>query len=368
MTVELACSIVRGEFRSELAVRIAAPATGIFGPSGAGKSTILQVLSGLLRPTSGRVLLAGEVLDDVAAGIHVPPHRRGLGMVFQHGHLFPHRDVAANLRYGERLRAGRRPMATFDTVVEILDLGALLTRRPDSLSGGERQRVALGRALLSAPRVLVLDEPLAALDPALKRQILPFLREIRRAFALPTVHVSHDLGELLQLTDDLLLLSGGRVVAQGDLVTLASNSQHLERLHEHGLVNVLAVTVTGHDADDGLTRVQLAGGAEAAVALQSIPLGTACDILVRPDDIVLAVQPVTGLSLQNRVAGQVRQVTHAPGRALVTVDIGCPLLVAVSPRAVRELELVPGRAVWCLFKAQAPWLQAVRPQATPPSV
>ena len=359
MSVELACTVTRGGFHLEVAATIATPATGVFGPSGAGKSTLLQMLCGLLRPSSGRVVVAGEVLDDVAAGIHVPPHRRGIGMVFQHGHLFPHLDVAANLRYGQH-GATRPPVATFDQVVDTLALGQLLTRRPSDLSGGERQRVALGRALLSAPRLLLLDEPLAALDQGLKRQIIPYLAAIRREFALPTVHVSHDLGELLQLTDDLLLIADGKVAAHGPLVELVTDPQHLPRLHEHGLVNVLSGQIAGHDTGDGLTHIRLPGGVELAVTVQPGAIGAACDILVRPDDIMLALQPLSGVSVQNSIPGRVRQLTHASGRTLVTVDIGCPLLVAVSARAVRELALAPGIEVWCLFKAQAPAVQTLR--------
>ena len=345
--------VERGAFSLAVDVCCAGPATGIFGPSGAGKSTLLALLCGLLRPAAGRIVLAGDVLDDPAAGIHVPTHRRRLGVVFQQGHLLPHRTVRGNLTYGETFVPQAERRLSLAQVVDLLELGALLDRRPATLSGGERQRVALGRALLCSPRLLILDEPLAALDRGLKRQIIPFLRRVRESCGIPLLHVSHDLVELLQVTDDLVLLDQGRIVAQGGILTLAQQPAVLPHLHDLGLVNVLRGTIAEHLVADGVSRIVLRHGVELFCPLHPGRLGDAIDLLLRPEDVALAAGPVPAISLQNQLSGVVRGVTAGPDRVLVAVDVGETLMVEVSPRAVRQLGLVPGSPVHCLFKTVA---------------
>lgn len=353
MSLTLACTVVRGGFTLRTELRLGAAATGIFGPSGAGKSTLLQLVAGLVRHDSGRVELDGTVLDDAAAGIHLPAHRRRLGVVFQHGLLLPHLDVAANLSYGERLLpAGERRFARAQ-VVELLELGDLLARRPRQLSGGQRQRVALGRALLCSPRLLLLDEPLSALDRGLKRQILPFLQRVRATCGIPILHVSHDLGELLEVTDELVLLDRGAVVAQGALPAIARDPRALPLLHDCGLVNTLAGTVARHAPGDGLTVVALAGGRELHCPLLDSPPGSAISLTLRPEDIAVAGMAIPDISLSNQLPGRITAITPAPDRVLLTVDLGQPLLVEVSARTVHHQGLTVGATVWVLFKAMA---------------
>jgi molybdate transport system ATP-binding protein len=353
MKLEIDARIRRGTFSLQLSARIDTPACGVFGPSGSGKSTLLNLIAGLVRPDSGRIVLDGEVFDDVASGVHVPPHHRRLGVVFQHGHLLPHLSVEGNLRYGERLVAAAQRRIAFAEVVELLDIGDLLPRMPRTLSGGQRQRVALGRALLCSPRLLLMDEPLAALDRGLKRQILPYLRRARDAFSMPILHVSHDLAELLQVCDELLLIAAGRLAAQGALGIIASDARLLPLLHDAGLVNVLHGTIAGHDPAEGLTRVKLVGGAEILCPMRSEPVGSRIELLLRPEDIVIAVQPIEGISLQNRLPGTIRAITAAHDRVLVTVDVGQELLVEISARTVSQLALATGQSVWTLFKAMS---------------
>ena len=201
----------RGAFHLDAAASVGAGVTGIFGPSGSGKSTLLSLLSGLLRPHRGQLRIDGETLVDTQAGVFVPAWQRHIGIVFQDGQLFPHLSVRRNLRYGhDRLPAAQRRYA-FDTVVELLEIGALLERRPALLSGGERQRVALGRALLYSPRVLLLDEPLSSLDERLKQQILPFLRRIKEETRVPMLYVSHSRAEIDYLADTVLSMHDGKL-------------------------------------------------------------------------------------------------------------------------------------------------------------
>lgn len=210
-------TLQRGDFQLQLAATLSEPVTAIFGASGAGKSTLLALLAGLLAPTQGRIVLEDRVLLDTRSRVFVPPHQRHIGLVFQDGRLFPHLDVRQNLLYGwQRLRPSQRRYA-LDDIVALLDIGALLGRQPQQLSGGERQRVALGRALLYSPQLLLLDEPLSALDSRLKAQILPFLQRVRDETGIPMLYVSHARDEIAALTPHVLTLADGRLVGTGCL-------------------------------------------------------------------------------------------------------------------------------------------------------
>jgi molybdate transport system ATP-binding protein len=202
-----------GAFKVAVRFQAAGGATALFGPSGAGKTSVVNMIAGLLRPDRGRIALDDTVLFDASARIDLPPHRRSIGYVFQEGRLFPHLSVRQNLDYGRRMSGRSRDAAAFDHVVSLLDIGHLLERRPRLLSGGERQRVAVGRALLMRPRLLLLDEPLASLDAARKREILPYLVRLRDEGAVPIVYVSHSAAELRQIANHVVRLEAGTVVA-----------------------------------------------------------------------------------------------------------------------------------------------------------
>jgi molybdate transport system ATP-binding protein len=209
-----------GEFSLQASFESEGRVTGLFGASGAGKSSLINMIAGLLRPDRGTIVIDGDVVDDTAAGIHVPTWRRRIGYVFQDARLFPHLNVAQNLDYGRRMNRLAADLAQHNRVVELLDIGALLDRRPGKLSGGERQRVALGRALLSKPRLLLLDEPLGALDEARKLEILPYLVRLRDEANIPMVYVSHDVAELRQLATQIVMLRQGRVTSFGGVKVL----------------------------------------------------------------------------------------------------------------------------------------------------
>jgi molybdate transport system ATP-binding protein len=202
-----------GAFKVAVRFQAAGGATALFGPSGSGKTSVVNMIAGLMRPDRGRIALDDTVLFDAAARIDVPPHRRRIGYVFQEGRLFPHLSVRQNLDYGRRMSGASRDAAAFDHVVALLDIGHLLERRPRLLSGGERQRVAVGRALLMRPRLLLLDEPLASLDAARKREILPYLVRLRDEAAVPIVYVSHSAAELRRIAIHVVRLEAGTVAA-----------------------------------------------------------------------------------------------------------------------------------------------------------
>jgi molybdate transport system ATP-binding protein len=212
-----------GDFTLEADFTSEGRVTGLFGASGAGKTSLINMIAGLVKPDRGSIALDGEMLDDTAAGVHVPPYRRRIGYVFQDARLFPHLDVRQNLDYGRRMNGLADDPAQRQRVINLLDIGGLLDRRPGKLSGGERQRVAFGRALLSKPRLLLLDEPLGALDEGRKLEILPYLARLRDEAGIPMVYVSHDAAELRQLATQIVMLKGGRITAFGGVKVLTSS-------------------------------------------------------------------------------------------------------------------------------------------------
>ncbi|MGY3693532.1 molybdate transport system ATP-binding protein [Bradyrhizobium sp. USDA 3240] len=213
-----------GEFSLTAAFTSEGRVTGLFGASGSGKTSLINTIAGLVRPDRGTIVIDGETVDDTAAGIHIPTYRRRIGYVFQDARLFPHLDIRQNLDYGRRMNGLVEDPAQHKRVVDLLDIGALLDRRPGKLSGGERQRVALGRALLSKPRLLLLDEPLGALDESRKLEILPYLVRLRDEAGVPMVYVSHDAAELRQLATQIVMLRRGQVTAFGGVKVLTGGA------------------------------------------------------------------------------------------------------------------------------------------------
>jgi molybdate transport system ATP-binding protein len=344
----------------ELEARFAAPAVGVtalFGRSGAGKTTIVNSLAGLERPDRGRIVIAGEVLFSSERGIDVPPERRRLGYVFQEGRLFPHYSVRGNLTYGMKRDASHQAVS-FDAVVTLLGLESLLARRPGDLSGGEKQRVAVGRALLAGPRLLLMDEPLASLDHARKAEILPFIERLRDELRLPIIYVSHAMEEVVRLADTLVLLTEGRVVAVGSVEELTSrlDLRPLTGRHEAGAV--IRATVAGHDVTYGLSELAFPGG-RLRVSRVALPLGTPLRVRIRARDVALATTRPTGISIRNIFAARIIEIAADQGPlADVKLDIGTPaqpvaLWARITQRAARELALTVGSEVYALLKTVA---------------
>jgi molybdate transport system ATP-binding protein len=326
--------------------------TALFGPSGAGKSTIINAVAGLLRPDLGRIALDGEVLADTASGVWLAPEKRRMGLVFQDARLFPHMSVATNLRFGlRRAEAGR---IAFDEVVALLGLGGLLARRPHGLSGGERQRVAIGRALLAQPRLLLMDEPLASLDAARKTEILPFLGRLKSALRIPIVYVTHALEEVVQLADSLVLIETGRVVAAGPLSEIAARSD-LPLAQRDDAGAVLFARIAAHDVPHRLTRLD-AGGAVFWVPITAAPPGTEIRIRIPAREVILARQAPEAISVHNIIPGITGAIVEDAPRRAALVEIALPqgaLLSRVTPDAVARLALGAGTPVLALVKSMA---------------
>ena len=343
----------RGDFALEVDFHAPVPGiTALFGRSGCGKSTLISLIAGLLSPDQGRVQIGEDVLVDSDRQYELDARHRRIGVVFQDARLFPHLTVLGNLQYGaKRLPRGLPAPIGFDDVVAMLGLGAMLQRRPHALSGGEKQRVALGRALLAQPRLLLLDEPLASLDLARREEVLPYLEKLHDALAIPIVYVSHQFDEVLRLATRVVLLDSGRVLADGDLATVSRHAALREIVGPDAVGAVMAGVVERVD-EAGLTMVRV-GDAEFVVD-EPATLGQRIQIQVLARDVIVAAARPSGLSVRNVVSARVVSVTPDVGRAvLVELDIGrtATLLARITSRASQELKLSPDMQVWALIKA-----------------
>jgi molybdate transport system ATP-binding protein len=342
-----------GDFSLDVAFQAPTPGiTVLFGRSGAGKSMIISTVAGLIRPAECRIGIDGTLLADTREQLFTPPERRRIGLVFQDVRLFPHMNVAANLRYG--LRRAPTGAIGFDDVVGLLDIAALLERRPHTLSGGEKSRVAIGRALLSQPLLLAMDEPLAALDVQRRLEILPYLARLKQALRLPILYVTHALDEVVRLADTLVLVRDGRVLAFGPLEQMLSRGD-LPLAERDDAGAVLAAQVIGHDRGRELSELEAAGRRLLVPLMLQAP-GTAVRVRIPAREVILAVEVPKGISVHNIIAGTVRSVVPDPGRRAAMVEValdGSALLARITPDAVARLQLVPGTPVLALVKSVA---------------
>ena len=325
----------------------------LFGRSGSGKSTVVNVLAGLLRPNTGRIVVDGVVLFDAARRINVPVEARGVGYVFQDGLLFPHLTVQQNLLYGAG-RVGNRSME-LNQVVGLLGIAALLGRKPASLSGGEKQRVAIGRALLSNPRILLMDEPLASLDAGRRSEILSLIERVRDELKVRIVYVSHSVGEVTRLADEVVLMNGGQVVAHGaveEIFNRADLRPHTGRFEGGALIEAKAIA---QDPHYGLTTFFFGDGGTLVAPGLDVPIGSRVRMRIRARDLTLATIKPEGLSIRNVLPGEVTEIEAGNGPiAEVRVRVaGKEWPARISRLSVDEMGLMPGAPVYVLVKAIA---------------
>lgn len=337
-----------------LDIRFEAPTgiTVLFGRSGSGKTTIVNAVAGLIRPQEGRVALDGQALVDTEAGLWLPPHRRRLGYIFQEGRLFPHLSVRQNLAYGRWFAPRGEPRESLDRVVALLGIGHLMERRPGQLSGGEKQRVAIGRALLASPRLILADEPLAGLDEARKAEILPYFERLRDEVSIPILYVSHSAAEVARLATTVIALQGGRVARQGTAAEVLGDPKVLPAgVRAAGAV--LEAKVVAHHAD-GLTELD-AGGTPLFLPRIGQAPGRLVRIRIAAHDVILSRGRPEGLSALNILPGVVEAV-HAgqgPGAIVSLRTRAGKLLARITRRSASALDLDEGAECYAVIKSVA---------------
>jgi molybdate transport system ATP-binding protein len=350
--LEVDIAVRRGGFALEASFASGASIVALFGRSGAGKSTIVSAIAGIARPSRGRIVVDDRVLFDSAHGIDVAPERRRVGYVFQDALLFPHLSVRANLAYGESLTPASERFVQGDLVLDLLGLRPLLDRGTRELSGGERQRVAIGRALLSSPRVLLMDEPLASLDAPRKAEILQYIELLRDELRLPIVYVSHAIEEVTRLADHLVLVSDGRTVVQGPASDVLTRPELRPLTGRYEAGAVIETHVARHDESFGLTALAFADG-ELILPNVDALIGEPVRARIRARDVSIAIERPRGLSVQNVLESTIVGLSEEFG-AIVDVELrvgSTPLTARITRKAATELGLAPGMRVFALVKA-----------------
>ena len=331
--------------------------TALFGPSGCGKTTLLRAVAGLVRPAPGRVVANGDVWQDDAAGVWRPTHRRPLGVVFQEASLFDHLNVQRNLDFGRRRVPASERRVSLEHAIDLLGIAPLLQRNPASLSGGERQRVAIARALATSPHLLLMDEPLAALDAARKAELLPYFERLQRELDMPVLYVTHSLDEVARLANEDVLMQAGRTVAQGPTAQLMTRMD-LSLSQGDTASALIEGTLESVDAAYGLLQVRFAGGVLQCVQAAGAPPrtpGQRLRLRVQARDVSVALKAATDTSILNVLPATVQAIAQdGPAQSLLSLDVGgCTLLARITRKSADALQLAAGQAVFAQIKGVA---------------
>jgi len=341
-----------GGFHLDVKFVAEAPIVGLFGRSGAGKTSVINAIAGITKPRRGSIRVNDTLLFDAARGIDVAPEKRRIGYVFQDPLLFPHRDVESNLLYGQRLRPPADLFIEPARVIELLGLRTLLRRRTQTLSGGEKQRVAIGRALLAQPRILLMDEPLAALDVPRKTEILNYIERLRDELRIPIVYVSHSVPEIARLADTVVVLSEGKCLAVGDVDAVMGRLDLKPVTGRYEAGSLLDTRVTGHDSEHQLTTLAFEGG-QLVVPYLDAAVGERVRARIRARDVSLALLRPSEISILNILPGRVRSIDHETGPIVdVQLVIGAATLTArITRRSLQQLDIHAGQELYALVKA-----------------
>ncbi|MFN3226859.1 MAG: molybdenum ABC transporter ATP-binding protein [Hyphomicrobiales bacterium] len=350
MTLQITIKKQQGDFSLDLAITAGDGVTALFGRSGAGKSTVINAVAGLVTPDSGHIQLGDQVLFDAASRTILPAHKRRIGLVFQDARLFPHLTVLKNLLYGARFSDGSVKRADAVAMADLLGLDGLLRRKPSGLSGGEAQRVAIGRALLSKPKLLMMDEPLAGLDQARKADVLALIEKVRDVVGVPILYVSHAREEVLRLANQVVIIADGRCVDQGTPDALLGGGTAT------GLARTVRARLVMKNSSDGLSELALAGG-RLFVPQVDAPLGWVLQVEIAARDVMLSLNPPEGLSALNVLACQITDLrASGTNPSAVDVMLACgedSLVAQVTRRSVEQMALQPGMGVYAVIKSVA---------------
>jgi len=353
MSVEVALKHRYRDFALDVRFHIERPGiTALFGPSGAGQTTVVNAIAGVVKPDAGHIVVNRRTMLDTQTGIDVPPRNRRVGYVFQDARLFPNMTVRNNLRFGWRRAEQQAPESEVERVIGMLGLEGLLSRKPSTLSGGEKSRVALGRALLASPEILLLDEPLAALDAARKAEILPYLERLRDEAQLPMLYVSHSLDEVSRLANDIIVLRAGRIVRQGTVFDVLSDLGLPDFTGSPPYGAVVGVEVREHRAQDGLSLLSFDGG-QILVPLMAGPIGSRLRVRVRAEDVMIAREAPQAISANNVLPAVIDGLQEtAPLHSDVRLKCGPTALIARITRASSaRLALKRGDSVYAIVKS-----------------
>ncbi|MGH8743727.1 MAG: molybdenum ABC transporter ATP-binding protein [Burkholderiales bacterium] len=352
MSLQIDVELHRGRFHLQAAFGCGSGVTALYGRSGSGKTTLINAIAGIVRPERGRIVVNGQVLFDDEQNINLATPKRRVGYVFQEGRLFPHLSVRHNLSYGQRLKPAGERYVEFNHLVELLGLENLLERRPAALSGGEKQRVAIGRALLASPRILLMDEPLASLDIQRKTEILQYIELLHLEVRIPIVYVTHAMEEVVRLADTLVLMSEGKSIAAGGVEDLMNRLDLWPLTGRYETGAVIETVVSRHDPEFDLTTLRFNGG-ELFVANMDALIGEKVRVRVRARDVSIALQPPAEVSILNILHGRLMEIAQREGPIVdVRIDIGgTPIIARVTQRSVRQLRLEAGQEVYAMIKA-----------------
>ncbi|MBM09154.1 MAG: molybdenum ABC transporter ATP-binding protein [Magnetovibrio sp.] len=345
--------ISRGDFSLRANFSTNHGLTAFYGRSGTGKTTLANAIAGLEKPNFGKIVLGTRTLYNSDKNVIISPEKRRIGYIFQDGRLFPHLSVQKNLLYGRRCIPSDIEFPDFDEIINLLDLQDLLYRHPINLSGGEKQRVAFGRAILSAPELLIMDEPLAALDPGHKDEIFPFIQRLRDNIGVPIIYISHALEEIIRLADYMVIFDKGITVASGPVDRIMSQLNLRTLIGHHEAGAVLQATICGQDKTFGLTELNFKRG-RLFVAGIDLPLGTSVRVRIRASNVSLSLTKPSDTSILNVLPAKVIEITeNFEPQMDVLLDIGIPLIARITRRSLTNMKLQPGTAVFALIKSTA---------------
>ncbi len=343
----------RSGFTLDMQCRIDTQVTGIFGPSGAGKTSFLHAISGLETPDEGNIMIRDHEVFNSNKNINLPPEERKIGYVFQEGRLFPHMNVVQNLKYGLKSASD---YSYFNEVITLLKISDIQSKNISRISGGQAQRVAIGRALLSSPDILVLDEPFSALDKNLRLHIISMLKPLIAEFKIPLLIISHDLSDLLTLSENLLIINHGKTVGYGKYYDLIGNNDAMVELTKSGLLNSIEFRIESINKDRGLMILRQDGVRIIAETRQNgnhLLDEQYVTVFLRPEDITLALHAIEDISIQNQIEGKIEQLITTENKVICVIDHGFKLIAEVTLATKQRMKLKVGIKIWSLFKAAA---------------